>query len=64
MVKQNAETNERTKIFVNLAVKDLKKSIDFFSKLGFKFNPLFFLGMFIGVIVKAILAKRNIAKSV
>lgn len=28
-------------IFVNLAVKDLKKSIEFFSKLGFKFNPQF-----------------------
>src|SRR5688500_1128586 len=30
-----------TKIFVNLPVKDLKKSIDFFTKLGFKFNPQF-----------------------
>lgn len=30
-----------TKIFVNLAVKDLKKSIEFFSKLGFKNNPQF-----------------------
>jgi uncharacterized protein len=30
-----------TKLFVNLPVKDLKKSIDFFSKLGFKFNPQF-----------------------
>ena len=28
-------------IFVNLCVKDLKKSIDFFSKLGFKFNSQF-----------------------
>ncbi len=28
-------------IFVNLAVKDLKKSMDFFGKLGFKFNPRF-----------------------
>jgi hypothetical protein len=27
------------KIFVNLPVKDLKKTMDFFSKLGFKFNP-------------------------
>lgn len=27
------------KIFVNLHVKDLDKSIDFFTKLGFKFNP-------------------------
>lgn len=28
-------------IFVNLAVRDLKKSMDFFSKLGFTFNPQF-----------------------
>lgn len=30
-----------TKIFVNLPVKDLKKSMDFFSALGFTFNPQF-----------------------
>jgi uncharacterized protein len=30
-----------TKIFVNLPVKDLNRSIDFFSKLGFTFNPQF-----------------------
>ena len=30
-----------TKIFVNLPVKDLKRSIAFFTKLGFKFNPQF-----------------------
>lgn len=30
-----------TKIFVNLPVKDLNQSIDFFTKLGFKFNPQF-----------------------
>ncbi|MDI6048121.1 VOC family protein [Flavobacterium yafengii] len=30
-----------SKIFINLAVKDLKKSIDFFTKLGFSFNPQF-----------------------
>ncbi len=29
------------KIFVNLPVKDLKKSIEFFTKLGFTFNPQF-----------------------
>ena len=29
------------KMFVNLPVKDLNKSIDFFTKLGFKFNPQF-----------------------
>lgn len=30
-----------TKIFVNLPVKDLGKTIEFFTKLGFKFNPQF-----------------------
>lgn len=30
-----------TKIFVNLPVKNLKKSIAFFTKLGFTFNPQF-----------------------
>jgi len=30
-----------TQIFVNLAVKDLKRSIDFYTKLGYKFNPQF-----------------------
>jgi len=30
-----------TKIFVNLPVKDLKKSMDFFTKLGFTFNLQF-----------------------
>jgi uncharacterized protein len=29
------------KLFVNLPVRDLKKSIDFFSQLGFTFNPQF-----------------------
>jgi uncharacterized protein len=28
-------------LFVNLPVRDLKKSIDFFSQLGFTFNPKF-----------------------
>ena len=41
MLKQNAGTNGSTKIFVNLPVKDLKKTTDFFSKLGFEFNPVF-----------------------
>ena len=27
------------KIFVNLAVRDLKRAMTFFSKLGFEFNP-------------------------
>lgn len=30
-----------TKIFVNLPVKDLDKSMEFFRKLGFDFNPQF-----------------------
>lgn len=29
------------KIFVNLPVKDLKRSVDFFTKLGYTFNPQF-----------------------
>lgn len=28
-------------MYLNLAVKDLKKSMNFFSKVGFKFNPKF-----------------------
>lgn len=30
-----------TSIFVNLPVKELKKSINFFTRLGFTFNPQF-----------------------
>ncbi|GEO09086.1 VOC family protein [Segetibacter aerophilus] len=30
-----------TKIFVNLPVKNLNKSIEFFTKLGYSFNPQF-----------------------
>lgn len=30
-----------TKIFVNLPVKDLNKSAEFFTKLGYTFNPQF-----------------------
>lgn len=30
-----------TKIFLNLPVKDLDKSVEFFTKLGFSFNPQF-----------------------
>jgi predicted lactoylglutathione lyase len=29
------------KMFVNLPVKDLERSVDFFTKLGYKFNPQF-----------------------
>lgn len=30
-----------TQIFVNLPVKDLKRSVDFFTRLGYTFNPQF-----------------------
>jgi uncharacterized protein len=30
-----------TQIFVNLPVKDLKRSIDFFTRVGYTFNPQF-----------------------
>jgi uncharacterized protein len=30
-----------TQIFVNLPVKDLNKSVEFFTKLGYEFNPKF-----------------------
>jgi predicted lactoylglutathione lyase len=30
-----------THIFVNLPVKDLKRSVEFFTKLGYKFDPRF-----------------------
>jgi hypothetical protein len=30
-----------TKVFINLPVKDLNKSVEFFTKLGYKFNPQF-----------------------
>jgi predicted lactoylglutathione lyase len=35
------EGDMATKIFVNLPVKDLKRSIEFFGKLGFQFNQQF-----------------------
>jgi predicted lactoylglutathione lyase len=35
-------TEQRSRIiFVNLAVRDLKRSMDFFSRLGFSFDPRF-----------------------
>jgi uncharacterized protein len=40
-MKQQKEKIVATKIFVNLPVKNLNKSIDFFTKLGFTFNPQF-----------------------
>ena len=34
-------TNMATQIFLNLPVKDLNKSIEFFTRLGYTFNPQF-----------------------
>jgi predicted lactoylglutathione lyase len=34
-------TNESRKLFVNIAVRDLARSIEFFSSLGFTFNKQF-----------------------
>ena len=34
-------TNKARMIFVNLAVRDLKRSQEFFAALGFEFNPKF-----------------------
>jgi predicted lactoylglutathione lyase len=33
--------NNSRKIFVNLPVRELKRSMEFFSSLGFEFNPKF-----------------------
>lgn len=35
------QANTSRKIFVNLPVRDLKRSVEFFTKLGFTFNPHF-----------------------
>jgi uncharacterized protein len=35
------ENNMATKIFVNLPVKDLKQSVEFFTQLGYTFNKQF-----------------------
>ena len=34
-------TTPARKIFVNLAVRDLRRSVEFFTKLGFTFDPRF-----------------------
>ncbi|AUX21415.1 extradiol dioxygenase [Sorangium cellulosum] len=34
-------TSNSRKVFINLPVRDLKRSMDFFSRLGFEFNPMF-----------------------
>jgi predicted lactoylglutathione lyase len=41
VMSKTTETNDTRKIFVNLPVSDLKKTMDFFGKLGFSFNPVF-----------------------
>jgi predicted lactoylglutathione lyase len=33
--------NNSRKVFINLAVRDLKRSMEFFKRLGFEFNPQF-----------------------
>lgn len=40
-MSKDAEASGRTQVFVNLPVKDLKRTMDFFGKLGFSFNPTF-----------------------
>jgi predicted lactoylglutathione lyase len=35
------ETRATRKLFVNLPVRDLKRSVEFFTQLGFTFNPRF-----------------------
>ncbi len=39
--EMQAQSKQGTKIFVNLPVKDLKRSVEFFTKLGYKFNAQF-----------------------
>src|SRR5512145_1684458 len=39
--EMQAQSSQRTKIFVNLPVKDLNRSVEFFTKLGYKFNAQF-----------------------
>lgn len=39
--EMQAQSEQRTKMFVNLPVKDLNRSVEFFTKLGYKFNPQF-----------------------
>ena len=35
------QPNTSRKLFVNLSVRDLKRSVEFFTRLGFTFNPHF-----------------------
>jgi uncharacterized protein len=41
ILKHFKKQNMATQIYINLPVTDLKRSMDFFSKLGFTFNPQF-----------------------
>jgi predicted lactoylglutathione lyase len=43
MTTQKSSSTQKSgrKLFVNLPVRDLKQSMEFFSKLGFEFNPQF-----------------------
>jgi len=56
-----------TKIFINLPVTDLNKTIDFFTKLGFKFNPMFTnenaTSMIIGEDISVMLLTENFFKT-
>jgi predicted lactoylglutathione lyase len=40
-LERSKETTMAREIFVNLPVRDLKRSMEFFSRLGFEFNPRF-----------------------
>jgi predicted lactoylglutathione lyase len=39
--EMHSQAGQQTKMFVNLPVKDLDRSVHFFTKLGYKFNPQF-----------------------
>jgi predicted lactoylglutathione lyase len=39
--EMHTKASHKPKIFVNLPVKDLNKSVEFFTKLGYTFNPQF-----------------------
>lgn len=41
MTHNQRQSGHNKQVFFNLAVKDLNKTIGFFTKLGFKFNPQF-----------------------
>ena len=38
---EGEEMGTKIKVFVNLPVKNLKRSVEFFARLGFKFNLQF-----------------------